>query len=214
MAALKKMALVDLDTLTSLKEFEASKSARIPIQEKALEMSDKNLKQILDSDISNEDKLRQYQQELSTNLAMGRSRPRPAPQSLPPPQSLPLQVPHQSIEQQIESIVPVAVRKKVPVLLSRLATSKMTWRPDGSIIYKNTPIDGANIMDLVNDALVDRKSTSPPIGHLTFKKVLKEVNAPKTLIGNQKRYGDPLPGLQANVAKRIRKAHGSTWNEY
>ena len=54
-------------------------------------------------------------------------------------------------------------------------------------MYRNVPVPGSNIVDLVNDALRKRKSFQP-VGLKTFARGLKDVNAPMDLVGNPERW--------------------------
>ena len=54
-------------------------------------------------------------------------------------------------------------------------------------MYRNVPVPGSNIVDLVNDALRKRKSLQP-VGWKMFPRGLKDVNAPMDLIGNPERW--------------------------
>ena len=63
------------------------------------------------------------------------------------------------------------------------SASGVEWNDRGELVYKNTPVTGSNMVDLVNDVLRKRK-TFEPQGWQTFARVLKDANIPMDLVGN------------------------------
>lgn len=88
----------------------------------------------------------------------------------------------------ILSTVPKTLREKGSVLLRKLGkTELIKWGEDGSVVIGNRPIAGANITDLINDALRKRKTISDPVGFRDFYAALGKLNLPQELIGNPDR---------------------------
>ena len=84
--------------------------------------------------------------------------------------------------------------------LLRHIKDKLTWSDDGVVSFRNKPIEGSNIVDLVNDALRSRKSFQPT-GWREFAGALQQMNVPSNLIGNPNRKGVLSTSLSPNVNK-------------
>ena len=74
------------------------------------------------------------------------------------------------------------MKQKARRLLDKIKGT-VSWNDRGEMVYRNVPVPGSNIVDLVNDALRKRKSFQP-VGWKMFARGLKAVNAPMDLIGN------------------------------
>ena len=65
--------------------------------------------------------------------------------------------------------------------------NNLTWDEQGVVSYKGKRIHGSNIIDLINDAIRQRKGVKPR-GWKTFSKALHESNIPQEVIGNSSRW--------------------------
>src|SRR6218665_727693 len=93
----------------------------------------------------------------------------------------------------IESMLLDTVPKKWKSHASRLLTHiksipDIRWSDKGEMILKNSVIAKTHIVDLVNDLLRKRTSTSTPTGWKQLADALKEYNIPRELIGNVDRW--------------------------
>jgi len=93
----------------------------------------------------------------------------------------------------IESLVLETVPKKWKAHASKLLTQlksnpNVRWSAKGELVLNDTTIPNSHIVDLVNDLLRKRTSTSAPIGWSQLAKVLKDSNIPHELIGNEDRW--------------------------
>lgn len=86
----------------------------------------------------------------------------------------------------IESI-PTKYRTKAKLLLRRLHDTprrNFSWDSGGVVSIGGRPIQGSNIVDLVNDAMRARK-ISKPAGRGAFAKFLRAIQTPREFIGNE-----------------------------
>ena len=98
------------------------------------------------------------------------------------------EVSKKKINDRIIESVPVAMRRKAKLLLNLLEDHpNMTWDEHGTLLFNEKPIEGTNIIDLVNDTIRERKRFEPK-GWQTFSKGLRDVNIPQDIIGNRKRW--------------------------
>ena len=89
------------------------------------------------------------------------------------------------VQNEIIDSVPKSLKPKARRLLDKIKGT-VSWNDRGEMVYRNVPVPGSNIVDLVNDALRKRKSFQP-VGWKTFARGLKDVNAPMDLVGNPER---------------------------
>lgn len=106
--------------------------------------------------------------------------------SVPSTATLPLG--HSKINQHILDSVPSTMKRKAQLLLSILQDHpNMSWDEDGTMKLYGKPIQGSNIIDLVNDVLRHRKG-SEPTGWQSFAEGLREMNIPQDVVGNRERW--------------------------
>ena len=93
-----------------------------------------------------------------------------------------------SNERVLES-VPKTMRNKAQLLMNLIDDdpSKINWDTQGRVSIEGKPIQGSNIVDLVNDVLRNRK-TFEPRGWQYFTKQLADMNIPQDIVGNTKRW--------------------------
>ena len=68
------------------------------------------------------------------------------------------------------------------------ACGKVVWDVNGVVTIDGTLVPGANIVDLVNDAMRDRRSAPP--GHLQFAVALRQSTVPREIIGNKRVWSE------------------------
>src|SRR6218665_887010 len=93
----------------------------------------------------------------------------------------------------IDSMLLDTVPKKWKSRASRFLTHiksipDIQWSDKGEMILKNSVIAKTHIVNLVNDLLRKRTSTSTPTGWKQLADALKEYNIPRELIGNEDRW--------------------------
>ena len=92
-----------------------------------------------------------------------------------------------ALHDQILQSVPKTMQRKAELLLGMIKNNNLTWDEQGVVSYKGKRIHGSNIIDLINDAIHQRKGVEPR-GWKTFSKALHESNIPQEVIGNSSRW--------------------------
>ena len=103
--------------------------------------------------------------------------------------------------------IPKNMKTRAQALLTRLKEREdvITWDDRGQVILKGTLIPKSNISDLISDAMRSRKHFNP-VGVQKFYDVLYEINIPKDLVRNEKRWGK-----EEKVNEKEEKAWISNW---
>ena len=115
------------------------------------------------------------------------------------------------LENEIIDSVPKTLKQKARRLLDKIKGT-VSWNDRGEMVYRNVPVPGSNIVDLVNDALRKQKSFQP-VGWKMFARGLKDVNAPMDLIGNPERWTyiqTATPSIAGGASKETIPIAGST----
>ena len=106
-----------------------------------------------------------------------------------------------ALHDQILQSVPKTMQRKAELLLGMIKNNNnLTWDEQRVVSYKGKRIHGSNIIDLINDAIRQRKGVEPR-GWKTFSKALHESNIPQEVIGNTSRW------------KWMQKSHDTTDGE-
>ena len=95
-----------------------------------------------------------------------------------------------ALHDQILQSVPQTMQRKAELLLGMIKNNNnLTWDEQGVVSYKGKRILGSNIIDLINDAIRQRKGVEPR-GWKTFffSKASHESNIPQEVIGNLSRW--------------------------
>ena len=93
-----------------------------------------------------------------------------------------------ALHDQILQSVPKTMQRKAELLLGMIKNNNnLTWDEQGVVSYKGKRTHGSNIIDLINDAIRQRKGVEPR-GWKTFSKALHESNIPQEVIGNSSRW--------------------------
>lgn len=91
----------------------------------------------------------------------------------------------EQIDTHIVESVPSKYRHKSLQLLRHLRNfSGITWDADGKTFLDGVLIRKANIIDLINDAMRERKKVRPPAGYPQFATALRQAGVPREFIGN------------------------------
>ena len=85
--------------------------------------------------------------------------------------------------------IPKNMKTRAQALLARLKEREdaITWDERGQVILRGDLIPKSNISDLISDAMRSRKHFNP-VGVREFYDVLYEINIPKDLVRNEKRW--------------------------
>ena len=86
--------------------------------------------------------------------------------------------------------IPKNMKTRAQALLARLKEREdaITWDDRGQVILKGALIPKSNISDVISDAMRSRKHFNP-VGVQKFYDILYEINIPKDLVRNEKRWG-------------------------
>ena len=107
--------------------------------------------------------------------------------------------------------IPKNMKTRAQALLDRLKEREdaITWDDRGQVILKGTLIPKSNISDLISDAMRSRKHFNP-VGVQKFYNVLNEINIPKDLVRNEKRWNKEEEEKE-KVDEKEEKAWISNW---
>ena len=85
--------------------------------------------------------------------------------------------------------IPKTMKTRAQALLAHLKEREdvITWDDMGQVLLKGVLIPKSNISDLVSDAMRSRKHFNP-VGVREFYNVLNEINIPKDLVRNERRW--------------------------
>ena len=84
--------------------------------------------------------------------------------------------------------------KRLLSYLKRSAEAKLDH--NGELTYQQRRLPGSNVVDLI-DGVLSKTLTDQPEGWDEFVNVLKEVNVPRTLIANERLLRDVFPAVRA-----------------
>ena len=87
--------------------------------------------------------------------------------------------------------IPKTMKTRAQALLKRLKEREdvVTWDDMGQVLLNGVLIPKSNISDLISDAMRSRKHFNP-VGVREFYKVLNEINIPKDLVRNERRWSE------------------------
>ena len=90
--------------------------------------------------------------------------------------------------------IPKTMKTRAQALLSHLKEREdvITWDSSGQVTLKGVFIPKSNISDLISDAMRPRKRFNP-VGVRKFYNMLNEINIPKDLVRNEKRWSEVSP---------------------
>ena len=87
--------------------------------------------------------------------------------------------------------IPKTMKTRAEALLAHLKErgDVITWDDMGQVLLDGVLIPKSNICDLVSDAMRSRKHFNP-VGVREFYNVLNEINVPKDLVRNERRWDE------------------------
>ena len=87
--------------------------------------------------------------------------------------------------------IPKTLKTRARALLERLKEREdvITWDDMGQVLLNGDLIPKSNISDLISDAMRPRKHFNP-VGVREFYNVLNEINIPKDLVRNERRWSE------------------------
>ena len=140
---------------------------------------DDDMRTVLDRrDLSDDEKVRQYNQILQRYLKYHDHLRTPSLRK----EST------QVKEEDVVRTVPLKFRAKAENLLKRIEREpNMHWNERGEFVHDGRVIKGSNIVDLVNDVVRHRKDFQPH-GWQDFARALRRGNVPQDLVGNRRRW--------------------------
>ena len=172
---MKKMMVVNPDAITRQAQlFET------PEKTKVLSLDGKMHEILNRRDITDEEKVKLYEDALAQYTTYRHKAVGPMT-SPPPPQPAP--IPDRRFVDAVVASVPKLVRGKAEQL-AKVVLREMTWSPKGELIVNGQVLPGTHVVDLVGNAVRQRKSFRPA-GRDAFIEGLSRINVPRELIGNQ-----------------------------
>ena len=110
--------------------------------------------------------------------------------------------------------IPKNMKTRAQALLARLKEKEdvITWDERGQVILKGILIPKSNISDLVSDAMRSRKHFNP-VGVQQFYDILHEINVPKDLVRNERRWAKEEK-MDEKMNGKEEKAWLSNWLTY
>jgi hypothetical protein len=160
---MKKMILIDPNLLEQLKQR----------QSRVVTDIEKQMDKSMEEDLPIRERVKDYNHHLSQLRTINEKQgPKQVPEPAPP-----------SIEHDVLESVPIAMRKRARLLLDRVK-HKIGWNEKGEVIVRGRLIPGTHIVDLVNDALRQRKRHPTPSGRTEFAREVREIGFPHEIIQN------------------------------
>ena len=98
------------------------------------------------------------------------------------------EIPADQVSTEIIQSVPKTLKNRAELLMQKLKQrgDVINWNDRGELVYNGKDVRGSNMLDLVNDVLRNRKSSTPQ-GWEYFARGLAHMNIPNELIHNTKR---------------------------
>lgn len=189
----KKMILISPDVLERLHQENSTPT----ISETVMSSLDKDMHQILRSNISDHDKWSNYQQILQRYLHFAQDQRQPISLPIVENDTMPVVkhvdtkqfIPTSSLKrvdaQHIISSLPTTFQKRGEQLINTIKND-VTWDEQGVVYINGQQVPGSNVIDLISDVIRPRK-LSNPAGWEQFADYLKRANVPREYIGNERR---------------------------
>ena len=176
---------------------------RPSMRDKALSGLDGEISEILNSDLSDELKAKQYSATLS------RFRNYDEDRTLK-------EKPIEKLESQVLESVPTDVKYKAKRLIDRLKRDKtVDWDEDGQLIYRQRKIPKSDIVELFSDALKSKPAANDsPVGWETFAKSLNANDIPQELVSNKVVWNEMLRRRPLKATKKKTIKPRKAWAEY
>ena len=173
------------------------------MREKALSGLDGEISSILNSELNDELKAKQY------SAALSRFRNYSADQS-------PKENPIDKLEPKVLESMPSTVKYKAKRLIDRLKRDKaVDWDKDGQLIYRQRKIPKSDIVELFSNSLKSKSDTKDlPVGWETFAESLHENEIPRELVPNKSIWNEMLRHKPLKETKKKKGKARKGWDEY
>lgn len=163
-----------------------------PEQEKVSDL-DRHMKSILESNISDHEKMKKYQDFLNKFLTYNKK------------------VEHPEVENKFNIVdkvighVPINSIKTARKLIQYLEDNPnhIRWNENGEVMIEGRTLDNVYIVDLINDAVSQRVKESK--GAQEFYRILNQIHVPNSLILNKYRKKDITPTISPQLKRPKRK---------
>ena len=151
---------------------------RSTIKEKTLSKLDNVIEEILQSDLTEDEKVKKYTVALNRYRAIEEYEPRVS-ESLK----------KEDFESDVIRSVPLAQQYKAKRLLDYLKKDpEIQWSDKGELIHRQNIVQNSNVVDLVSDLLRKNTTGENPEGWQQVADSLSKSNVPKEFILNAKRW--------------------------
>jgi hypothetical protein len=222
----KKMVLVEPRQIEKWKE---------TMLDKTLSKLDGDIYSVLHRDIPDDEKAKLYTNSLSRYLKLDKPTPDTKSFSLldilgsggdvdatAATSTAATSVTSTPIETQVLGTVPKKWHSQASRLLTHIKNNPdISWSDKGELVLKNTTLPKTHAVDLINDLLRKRTTTSKPTGWKQLADILKDDNIPHELIGNEDRWeyisGKPSESKTyspSRVTIRRKKRKQFAWEPY
>lgn len=173
------------------------------MRDKALSGLDGEISSILNSELNDELKAKQY------SAALSRFRNYSADQS-------PKENPIDKLEPKVLESMPSTVKYKAKRLIDRLKRDKaVDWDKDGQLIYRQRKIPKSDIVELFSNSLKSKSDTKDlPVGWETFAESLHENEIPRELVPNKSIWNEMLRHKPLKETKKKKGKARKGWDEY
>ena len=110
--------------------------------------------------------------------------------------------------------IPKTMKTRAQALLTYLKEREdvITWDSSGQVTLNGVFIPKSNISDLISDAMRPRKHFNP-VGVRKFYNMLNEINIPKDLVRNEKRWSEVSPRKVEVSLGKSKKKKTKNWIE-
>jgi hypothetical protein len=101
--------------------------------------------------------------------------------------------------------VPKSYRAQARLLMKHLLDNavpdRINWDEDGVVTINGNIVKDSNIVELINDAMRERKTVKPPSGRAQFARLLRSLNTRSSLLGNKRLLNATSAFSSSNIEK-------------
>jgi hypothetical protein len=113
----------------------------------------------------------------------------------------------------IVETVPKSYRAQARLLMKHLLDNavpdRINWNEDGVVTINGNIVKDSNIVELINDAMRERKTVKSPTGRAQFARLLRSLNTRSSLIGN-KCLLNATSAFSSPIIEKLRPTASST----
>ena len=170
-----------------------------PEQEKVSDL-DRHMKSILESNISDHEKMKKYQDFLNKFLTYNKKVEHPEDEN------------KFNIVDKVIGHVPIKSIKTARKLIQYLEDNpnQISWNENGEVMIEGRTLDNVYIVDLINDAVSQRVKELK--GAQEFYRILHQIHVPNSLILNKYRQKDNAPTTPPETKRPKRKIPQKPYN--